>query len=304
MVVCVGLPYEFNLDLSMYPSFVSSYYDRVGPSRWARIVEPRHVIYLDGGRLCCSGEGCTVELLEKISGLWCYRGCREGLASSRLRERVEPLLASYRGLQVSAAPRSDWLLVASAVILSRRTSYAWNVRRWMKLITREGVSVEKIARLASTLPSPQPRLLSKIIARVSMVLEEADCSNPWAVRRSLLQVGGVGPKTADAILLFTGCTSGVAPADVHLQRFLSNILGIAARQPAKQLCLKAEGCAACPYSTSCMSGLLVAYFGPAAGLVQTLAYVYDTLGVRGWREKLEYMLERYYTSSGGTSPGR
>jgi len=302
---CLSLPYQFNLDLSMYPSFLSSYYDRVRRNYWVRTLPPRTAVYSDGGwRVCGEGDGCSRELLERLSGLWCWDECLRGLqeAPHGLGLRVESLLKLYLGLTVSAAPWEDKLLIASAVILSRRTSYAWNVRRWMSLIFSRGVSVEAIAARASRLPSPQPRLLARIIDALASTLETVDCASPWRLRMELLGIAGVGPKTADAIILFTGCSSRVAPADVHLLRLLSQ-LGVEAVQPTKSRCLRYQTCSRCPYAERCASGVVVEAFQGAAGLVQTLAYVHDSLKGSGWEEKLERMLARYYTSSGGTSPG-
>jgi endonuclease III len=304
---CISPPNNFDLDLSMYPSFLSSYYDRVGEQRWQRFIPPKATLYMEnGGKLCCEGDGCSYELLEKVSGLWCWDKCFKGLekASSPLGLRVRELLEIYEGLVVSAAPWEDRLLIAAAVVLSRRTSYAWNVRRWMRILFSEGASVEAVAKKALKLPNPQPRLLAKIIHELASLLDNVKCGDTLSIRRSLLSVSGIGPKTADAIILFTGCDSKVAPADVHLQRFLEG-LGVKARQPQKTICLRyGASCQTCPISNECASGIIVNMFEGAAGLVQTLAYVYDTLGVNGWRTRLKRLLARFYTSSGGTSPGR
>jgi endonuclease III len=295
--LCISLPYTFNLDLSMYPSFLSSYYSRVRRGYWRRILLPSLEVYADGpSRLCCEGSSCSRELLESLSGLWCWDECRRGLRSAPepLAARVGELLALYSGLTVSAAPWEDRLLIASAVVLSRRTSYAWNVRRWMKIILSRGSSPDAIASAASKLPSPQPRLLAEIVHDLASVLESASCSNPSRLRWELLKIKGVGPKTADAIILFTGCSSSVAPADVHLQRLLGK-LGLRTVQPAKASCLRYITCLNCPLADRCSSGLIVKAFRGAAGLVQTLAYVHGNLGVEEWEERLETILDRYYT---------
>jgi len=50
--------------------------------------------------------------------------------------------------------------------------------------------------------------------------------DPAAVRETLLGVRGVGPKTADCVLLFAGGRAGVFPVDTHVHR-LYRRLGIA-----------------------------------------------------------------------------
>ncbi|MFC6718675.1 endonuclease III domain-containing protein [Natrialbaceae archaeon GCM10025810] len=42
--------------------------------------------------------------------------------------------------------------------------------------------------------------------------------DPGAVRETLLEVRGVGPKTADCVLLFSGGRGGVFPVDTHVHR--------------------------------------------------------------------------------------
>jgi len=49
---------------------------------------------------------------------------------------------------------------------------------------------------------------------------------PGAVREVLLDMGGVGPKTADCVLLFSGGRAGVFPVDTHVHRIYRR-LGIA-----------------------------------------------------------------------------
>lgn len=51
-------------------------------------------------------------------------------------------------------------------------------------------------------------------------------SPPGAVRRALLDMKGVGPKTADCVLLFAGGREGVFPVDTHVHR-IARRLGLA-----------------------------------------------------------------------------
>ncbi|GAB7092047.1 endonuclease III [Halorubrum luteum] len=50
--------------------------------------------------------------------------------------------------------------------------------------------------------------------------------DPTAVRETLLSVDGVGPKTADCVLLFAGGRGGVFPVDTHVHR-IARRLGLA-----------------------------------------------------------------------------
>ena len=49
---------------------------------------------------------------------------------------------------------------------------------------------------------------------------------PGEVRDALLEMGGIGPKTADCVLLFSGGRAGVFPVDTHVHRIYRR-LGIA-----------------------------------------------------------------------------
>jgi len=50
--------------------------------------------------------------------------------------------------------------------------------------------------------------------------------NPDEVRKTLLSVDGVGPKTADCVLLFAGGRGGVFPVDTHVHR-IARRMGLA-----------------------------------------------------------------------------
>ena len=51
-------------------------------------------------------------------------------------------------------------------------------------------------------------------------------SDPSSVRDALLEYGGVGPKTADCVLLFAGGRGGVFPVDTHVHR-IARRMGLA-----------------------------------------------------------------------------
>jgi endonuclease-3 len=63
-------------------------------------------------------------------------------------------------------------------------------------------------------------------AEFDAFVREAD---PAAVRDALLDMGGVGPKTADCVLLFAGGQTGVFPVDTHVHRIYRR-LGVAPPQ--------------------------------------------------------------------------
>ncbi len=293
---CIRVGQNYDLDLSMYPSFLSSIYNFVGPKRWARRIGPRHALVQLGEKLCCIGEGCSYKLLWGISGLWCWHECTTSLKASR----YSWLLHLYPGLRVAAALDSvDRILVSSAVILSINTRYASNVRRWLKLIFENkqsgDLSIVKAVLNAERFSSPQPRLLAKVLPILSKIVSEIDRLDPSVARSRLLGIKGVGPKTADAILLFTGATSMVAPGDRHFVCFVKSKLGFTGRLGSKEECVKrGPWCQTCSLNSYCLQGQVVKVFGVGAGLVQTISYVYGRLGTEGWRRRLYRELEAFY----------
>ncbi|WP_137283649.1 endonuclease III domain-containing protein [Halorussus salinisoli] len=78
---------------------------------------------------------------------------------------------------------------------------------------------------ADVLTSVAARVLDEYgsAAEFDAFVREAD---PEEVRPALLDMGGVGPKTADCVLLFSGGRSGVFPVDTHVHRIYRR-LGIA-----------------------------------------------------------------------------
>lgn len=75
-----------------------------------------------------------------------------------------------------------------------------------------------------------------IVRLANRVLEEyggggafdrfVEVSDPERVREALLDMNGVGPKTADCVLLFSGGRDGVFPVDTHVHRIYRR-LGVA-----------------------------------------------------------------------------
>ena len=131
-------------------------------------------------------------------------------------------------------------------ILSQNTSDKASQPAHDSLMTRYG-SVEKLAEslaaadrdeLAETIASAglYNRKSEVIQAAAEWVLAEFDSTagfdafvadgDPSEVRETLLSVDGVGPKTADCVLLFAGGRGGVFPVDTHVHR-IARRMGLA-----------------------------------------------------------------------------
>jgi len=102
----------------------------------------------------------------------------------------------------------------------------------------ESLAVADHATLAETIRSAglYNQKAEKIIGAAEWVLERYSSadkfddfvkdSDPAEVRDVLLSIDGVGPKTADCVLLFAGGREGIFPVDTHVHR-IARRLGIA-----------------------------------------------------------------------------
>ena len=129
-------------------------------------------------------------------------------------------------------------------ILSQNTSDAASQPAHEALVERYGPDlVESLAgadhaELAETIQSAglYNQKAEKIIGGAEWVREEfgsaeafdefVRAGDPEAVRETLLSVDGVGPKTADCVLLFAGGRPGVFPVDTHVHR-IARRMGLA-----------------------------------------------------------------------------
>jgi len=101
------------------------------------------------------------------------------------------------------------------------------------------------ATLAETIRSAglYNRKAEKIIGAAEWVLDEYGATDafdefvaagdPETVRETLLGIDGVGPKTADCVLLFSGGRSGVFPVDTHVHR-IARRMGLAPADAAHE----------------------------------------------------------------------
>ncbi|GEM_PF-6699156 len=288
--VCTLTDY-MDLDLSMYPSFVSSFYRYIARNIWWR-EDGDKIIYQAEERFCCRGISCGNDVWF-LSGRWSMRAWDELLLVSYKYRALEDYIDKYKGLAIIAS-RQDKLVVASAAYLSRRTSYRHNVIEWTRELFRKAKSPREVATRAARMRSYQPQQLSKHIFDIHKVFSRNYYSH-WELRRALLEIPHLGPKTADVIIMFTGYSTEVAPIDTHFEKFLARKLKIKGMQkPSKNLCLRyGPNCLECKIADKCLAGRVISEFGAASGLLQTISYIEGSLN--GKYESLQSTLERYYT---------
>ena len=98
------------------------------------------------------------------------------------------------------------------------------------------------------------------------------------LRRTLMSCWGVGPKIADATILFTTKSPWVVPCDVHLQRISKRLGWIekGVRMPSKALCLDLN-CDECLSKYGpCLKVEVESKFKGFGGWIQTLTYLFGS----------------------------
>ena len=229
----------------------------------------------------------------------------------RFRIICDRLSSAYPGVRIPIAPH-DFEQIFISILLSKRVNYDI-VRRWCREIWKkfpegfEGIlsreqefkeisrsyqlsmlieSIKDLSRLRDDFSRIHPNII-KLFGRPGRSPSEYILSLPPELARLvLLSIKGIGPKTADSILLSTSTGLENVPCDVHLVKFV-NRMGILERfrEPEKNFCRRflckpesAErwGIPVCPRAVKgeCIRYELLKYFGALGGWVQTLIYLH------------------------------
>lgn len=283
------------LDLTMRPSFISCLYVRVGEATWVKrfgflrgleLKQMRERLVVSyPGRV--DEESLTEEgLLE--SGLW-YNLDVSAIEDGHLRAVARELSSVYRGVGIAISPRDfNYLLIATT--LSKRTSYRGLVLRWCERIFEKfdgelsGIASARSLSYVGT--SYQLRQLTLTVKdAVAKGINEGVVNLELEVaRRRLMECWGIGPKVADALILFSTKKTAVLPCDTHLKTFAAR-LGVLkdTQAPAKRYCLK-YACSKtdafklntkpCPKANVCLRAALVSKLKGASGWFQTVVYLH------------------------------
>ena len=278
----IKLNRRINIPLSLYPSFASTLF-RVEYSN-SNVTLTKLIGYSVGAKITvaknevvCEGT-CKPELLKEWLGLWFNPWTYINDVHRDIKPLIFKLIESYESLTLITSS-VDWKIILIATFLSRRTNYHVNVIKWIRKIFSnvESDDLTKIKnRIRSTGRSYQLRQLVEVLEELYTINFN---KNPWSIRRDLLEIKYVGPKTVDAFLLFSGKGSIFTPSDVHYARFAKRVLGIENYvMPSKNMCLAYDGnCLKCPYANKCLTGKSIKLFGRLSGWIQTIAYVHDKL---------------------------
>ena len=259
---------RLSLSLTLYPSFVLSLFEEEGG-----------VFCKLAGRSagCCMRQvgdevltDCPAEEAVYYTGVW-YLDVREQESPGGLSWLVDLLLDIYAPLGLSVDV-FDPLHVFTAVFLSQATSYHVNVLSWTRRLWRMAGDPLRAAELAPSIGgSYQLRRLADAVRCAFRALQSADA------RRGLLSCRHVGPKTADATLLFALADTTAVPVDRHMVRMCRRLgLFEGAREPRPSYCRRYR-CGDCPVRGSCLRWLASSRLGRLAGWVQTAFYVHERL---------------------------
>ena len=296
----VGGVEDFNLNLTLKPSFVSSLYTKSGDS-WIKVsgllAGDLVVTYVDGVLTVYSKACGDGDLLREVAlcetGLWDEPPrARISKLKGKLRDQVEALSQLYPGVRLSISPH-DFNCIFIAVVLSKRTRYDVFVKRWVGELWRRWMcDLEVLAKLSISDLKPvgsSYQLQDMLEALRDFVNLDVDLTDVAEARRRLMACRGVGPKVADATLLFTTKSPWIVPCDTHLKR-VSKRLGWVngdVRMPSKQLCLRYY-CDECMSKYGeCLKVAIERLFPGFGGWVQTLTYLFGSSTCRAQRPLCE-----------------
>jgi len=270
---------EYDLDLTMFPSFTSSLFDKVSRNYWIKIHGSFKGLKLKFNGRFLEANIDNIDIINTLSGLWYDPEEHLRRLSRSLRQKVDPIVEVYEKVRLSINPY-DKELVFLATVLSQRTNYHINVVKWVRriaLLMERGMDIRSV-NMTSFGKSYQLRRANIVVKQcIDLVrLDSAlNMEDIWKIKRELLKCEFVGPKVANAYLMFTRRAPYIAPIDVHFLRFIRN-LGLLEfkRKPLKSVCQKYT-CSICTFKHECVEALVMKEFKTLSSWIQTVAYVHD-----------------------------
>ncbi len=270
---------DIDLELSMYPSFVSALFVRKD-NAWIKIAGYNLGAIIKETRNTLSCKGCSEEAFKEWTGLWFNPF--EHLSKIEYKSKtIFKITNSYRRLRIIVSS-FDRPFILVLTFLSRNTSYHRNVRRWARYLFDglESFETYTVKRRLNTIKSRsyQLRQLHEILESLSDIDFK---KNSWKLRRELMEIKYIGPKVVDAFLLFSKYDTIFTPSDIHLRRFATRLRLINDKElivPSKKQCLGYDAhCPQCPLREKCITGFFNLMYGRLSGFIQTIAYVHDSL---------------------------
>ena len=265
---------HYSLEATIYPSYTYALF-RLDSGWWIK-----QYGFGRGGRMRFINKfleytGFKEGEVMDLSGLWYDPKIFLNDLDSKLRETIEKIVNTYSHIRISISPYDRNLIFILAFLL-RRTDFHVNVVKWASKIfsiINEASEVLKID-IGSIGGSYQLKQLREAVGNYLKVIEDK-IVDPWSLRMRLLEIKNVGPKVADAFILFHTRSSWIAPSDIHYQNFtrrLNIFRGFSI--PEKKACLKYT-CIECIKNNTCLTGLSYHKLGKLSGWLQTVSYIHD-----------------------------
>ncbi len=271
----------FDLEKLFYPSFILPMID-VYRDRAIKIYG-----YCSGLKIKKYGSSLEIvhddiaclDYAEEVLGLWIKPEEYVTHVVRRYREFVDRLIDMYGWLGIATSSRDDVELFTS-IFLSRATDFHRNTIRWVRkflMLPRDNsisIYVEDIGK--SFQLKQLPTSLKEYYRVRALVIMEVDV---YSVRKTLLSINYVGPKIADAYILFIKKDQTFAPIDRNLREFLGRFYQtreLLCHDPRKNLCIKYT-CDSCPFRGKCTSYLYRNAFKSLSGWIQNIAYIHNKL---------------------------
>lgn len=272
-------PYDFYLTL--YPSFIYPLFEFT--KRGSSYIIKKSIGALQGSsiivdeNLVCY-KGLDHRVVEEWLGLWFKPWSIIGDVEEKYLGFIENVLNKFSSIRIAISPLDrPWVFIA--VFLSHNTSFHVNTVKWIKKIgSVNPVNPLDINPLVAG-KNYQLVQLSEILDKHGIIKtivssnKITSIKDAWRIRMKLLEIKYVGPKTADAFLLFTTRYSIFTPSDRHYRVFVSKYLGVRRNYPLKKYC-KEYTCDSCPLAGNCLTGWSISVFGRLSGWLQTLSYLH------------------------------
>ena len=275
--VLIELPKQYSLHDTLYPSFTYPFFEY--NNKIVKVVGSFSgtVFYFKKSLIEIQfRDSIPSRFIKEWLGLWFDPSEFVGVLSSTDRRIAETIVKTYRNIRLSVSTCDrDYIFVS--VFLSQNTDFHFNTVRWIrKLVSVYGPEFLKAnPRFSIAGDSYQLKRLEKVFSTYKRI---ETCSDLGFLRMNLLSIKGVGPKTADAFILFSSKNSESTPCDVHLKRFIGR-LGLVdfKKLPSKNYCSKYY-CwfdSECPVKEECLRYLFMNKFRKLSGWIQTIAYLHD-----------------------------
>ena len=271
----------FDLNFSLKPSFILSLFIRY-KDLWIKIAGFKKYSYMSqiNGIIISDVD---INILKFWTGVWYnpfieFEKIKPSLGKS-LRVKVQRILETYHKVSLCVSPYDKDILIVP-IVLSRRTDYERNVLRWCARLWNYINSIEDILNIDISLIGRSYQIIqlkNTIKDFIDKVLPIINDASPEELRIELIKCKWIGPKVADAYLLFTGLATDVTPVDIHLIRMLRRIPLVKYEiLPKREYCSKYL-CRECPINDSCIRYIFSNTFKRLAGWLQTVFYLHDRL---------------------------